>query len=181
MTDGTIFSSRQTSSMVTTATSTVAAGASVSTAATRLFTYGIACASVLVERRPRRAIRHRRLDERDALGSKAVERQVPARQRGARRRRLERDDASAGPAPARGEDGVDAHERADVEDDVARANRVFEKLKERRLGLVRHQVADARVDADDLVVHLPGQAAPRVARAEEAAVCRREERTHARL
>ena len=45
MTDGTMPSSRHTASMVTTSTSRVTAGASVSTAETRLFTYGIALAS----------------------------------------------------------------------------------------------------------------------------------------
>ena len=123
--------------------------------------------------RARRAIRHRGLDDPHAPRSNTVEHQVLPSQRGARGRRLERDDAPAGRAPPRGEHGVDADERAHVEDDVARANRLLQEIEERRLGLVRHEVPCIRVDSDHFVVHLPGQALLRIERTEDAGRKRR--------
>ncbi len=97
MTDGTIFSSRHTSSIVTTSTCLRHRRRVGVDGRDQAVHVGHGAGVVLVQRRARRPIRYRRLDERDPIGSKAVVRQVPARQRGARGRRLERDTRPPGP------------------------------------------------------------------------------------
>ena len=157
----------------------VTAGASVSTAATRLFTYGIALASYWwsVARAARSetaastSVRGRGqapLNARccrasaalDGVGSNAI-------------------DASAGTAPSRSEHGVDANERADVEHDVARANRVRAETR-RAPAPARAARGGAPAGRCGRLRRAPSRAARCSSRAHAGSGRRHERRVHAR-
>ena len=81
-------------------------------------------------------------------------------------RRLERQDPARFTAPPRRHDGVGSEKRSDVEDDIARANMAAQELEQRELAFVRDEMSDGRIDAKGLPVHVPGQTATAVRRAQ---------------
>ncbi len=118
---------------------------------------------ILVQHRVAARVRDGGFDEAYTVGQ-PVERDMPPCRVRAGGGGFDRDHAARPSGPERLEDRIHAQKGADVRDDGARMDRLPEKVVQRRLAVVRHEVTDGRIDPDRCAVDPPRQSTTTVHR-----------------